>query len=256
MPGQIEREHKELAEKRLGELAGRIGAAKHEVVLGTPHLEIVRYAAGRGLWVVVGTNGVRITEPLARRLSAEGVRGMALSLDALAPDVHDGFRAVRGAWDNTVRGAAILERVGLPFIVQTTVGRHNLTELPDIARFARDELGAKVWNLYFLVQTGRGQFVSDISADEYDRVLADLAEIQREHQGRMLVNAKCAPHYVKHLFEDDPDSPFIKSFAGGAGGCPAWMCQTGFSIWRAGSSPGNFSRKVRYSSTFFGITSK
>ncbi|MNC93583.1 hypothetical protein D3C83_102460 [compost metagenome] len=34
------------------------------------------------------------------------------------------------------------------------------------------------------------------------------------------------------------------------------MCQTGFSICRAGSSSGYLARKVRYSSTFFGITSK
>ena len=39
--------------------------------------------------------------------------------------------------------------------------------------------------------------------------------------GRMLVNAKCAPHYVRILQAEDPTSPFLKSYAGGAGGCPA-----------------------------------
>ena len=37
----------------------------------------------------------------------------------------------------------------------------------------------------------------------------------------MLVNAKCAPHYVRVLTDKDPSSPFLKSYAGGAGGCPA-----------------------------------
>src|SRR5262245_13939996 len=36
--------------------------------------EIVTRAAERGLWVVVGTNGVRITEDVAQRLSAAGAR--------------------------------------------------------------------------------------------------------------------------------------------------------------------------------------
>ena len=67
-----------------------------------------------------------------------------------------------------------------------------------------DRLGAKVWNLYFLVPTGRGQFVSDISPVEYDDVLEELSRIQLRYQGKMIVNAKCAPHYVKHLFETDP----------------------------------------------------
>ena len=73
-----------------------------------------------------------------------------------------------GAWQNTVEGAAILNRTGLPFIVQTTAGSHNLGELDAIADFAHDRLAAKVWNLYFLVPTGRGQFVSDMTPAQYD----------------------------------------------------------------------------------------
>src|SRR5205085_11956204 len=140
-----------------------------------------------------------ITENLARVLQAEGVRGLALSLDALDAERHDAFRRVRGAWENTVEGAKILTRVGLPFIVQTTVGAHNRDELAAIAAFAHEALGAKVWNLYFLVPSGRGAFVSDLAPEEYDQVLAELANIQRNWSSRMLVNAKCAPHFVRTL---------------------------------------------------------
>ena len=127
-----------------------------EPLLRRDILEIVRRASERGLWVVVGTNGVRITENVAKRLAEAGARGLSLSLDALDPDRHDGFRKVRGAWRNTVEGAEILNRTGLPFIVQTTAGSHNLGELDAIADFAHDRLADKVWNLYFLVPTGRG----------------------------------------------------------------------------------------------------
>ena len=196
---------------------------------------------------------MRITENLARRLAEAGARGLSLSLDALDPDRHDRFRKVRGAWRNTVEGAEILNRTGLPFIVQTTAGSHNLGELDAIADFAHDRLAAKVWNLYFLVPTGRGQFVSDITPAQYDEVLASLYRIQRKYDRRMLVNAKCAPHYIKTVLENagagqadasptDPDgcrlrqataacsngagaswpglSP-IRTYSGGAGGCPA-----------------------------------
>jgi radical SAM protein with 4Fe4S-binding SPASM domain len=192
-----------------------------EPLLRRDILEIVRYASAKGLWVVVGTNGVKITPTLAGLLLKEGVRGLSLSLDALDPERHDRFRRVTGAWRNTVDGARILKTAGLPFIVQTTVGAHNVGELAAIAAFAHDELRASVWNLYFLVPTGRGAFVSDISPDEYDGVLAELSTIQKAYQGKMLVNAKCAPHYVKTLIEQDQDSPFLKTYTGGAGGCPA-----------------------------------
>jgi radical SAM protein with 4Fe4S-binding SPASM domain len=223
-----------------------------EPLLRRDILEIVRRASQRGLWVVVGTNGVRITENVAGQLAAAGARGLSLSLDALDPERHDRFRRVRGAWRNTVEGAAILNRTGLPFIVQTTAGSHNLGELEAIADFAHDRLAAKVWNLYFLVPTGRGQFVSDISPAQYDEVLASLYRIQRNYDRRMLVNAKCAPHYIKTVLENarlraedgqrasarraESDvthseagpgeeallerSP-IRTYSGGAGGCPA-----------------------------------
>ena len=205
-----------------------------EPLLRRDILEIVRRAAERGLWVVVGTNGVSITENLAKRLAEAGARGLSLSLDALDPDRHDRFRNVRGAWRNTVSGAEILNRTGLPFIIQTTVGSHNLGELEAIADFAHDRLAAKVWNLYFLVQTGRGQFVSDITPAQYDEVLASLNRIQRKYDRRMLVNAKCAPHYIKTVLENanrsgsdradaqtDQVPAQIRTYSGGAGGCPA-----------------------------------
>jgi radical SAM protein with 4Fe4S-binding SPASM domain len=128
---------------------------------------------------------------------------------------------VRGAWRNTVEGAKILTRAGLPFIVQTTVARHNVTELAAIADFAHGELGAKVWNLYFLVPSGRGAHVSDLEAAAYDQVLVELRVIQKRFAGRMLVNAKCAPHYARVLVAEEPASPTLKGYAGGAGGCPA-----------------------------------
>ena len=192
-----------------------------EPLLRRDILEIVRYAHGRGLWVVVGTNGVKITETLAGLLKKEGVRGLSLSLDALDAGRHDTFRRVRGAFDNTVNGAKILARAELPFIVQTTVGAHNADELEKIADFAYDGLGAKVWNLYFLVPTGRGGFVSDIAPEAYDGVMRELQRIQHRYAGRMIVNAKCAPHYVRTLLTHEPDSPALKAYAGGAGGCPA-----------------------------------
>jgi radical SAM protein with 4Fe4S-binding SPASM domain len=192
-----------------------------EPLLRRDILAIVARASARGLWVVVGTNGVRVTENLAKKLADAGGRGLSLSLDALDPDRHDRFRNVRGAWQNTVTGAEILRRTGLPFIVQTTVGSHNLDELEAIADFAHDRLAAKVWNLYFLVPTGRGQFVSDITPGQYDAVLAALYGIQRKYERRMLVNAKCAPHYVKTVLEHGDGADQIRTYSGGAGGCPA-----------------------------------
>ncbi|MEE9132175.1 MAG: radical SAM protein [Gemmatimonadota bacterium] len=191
-----------------------------EPLLRKDVFEIASHADSKGLWVVVGTNGVLVTEELCRRVIDAGIRGVALSLDSLDPATHDLFRGVQGAWDNTVNGSKVLRAAGLPFIIQTTIGKHNLGSILDLARFAY-ELGARVFNLYFLVPTGRGAYTSDITAQEYEDTLTQLIELQKEFAGVMLVNSKCAPHYQRLLYQHDSDSPFLKSFAGGAGGCPA-----------------------------------
>ena len=73
-------------------------------------------------------------------------------------------------------------------------------------------MGAKVFNLYFLVPTGRGQFVSDISQKQYNEVLTTFSLIQKKYERKMITNAKCAPHYIKLLYEEDPNSKFLKHF--------------------------------------------
>ena len=122
--------------------------------------------------------------------------------------------------------------------MQTTAGSHNLGELEAIADFAHDRLAAKVWNLYFLVPTGRGQFVSDITPAQYDEVLASLYRIQRKydrpdarerqvraalHQdrpgaGRRGPIRSCGRRPAKRRHARHVP---IRTYSGGAGGCPA-----------------------------------
>jgi len=191
-----------------------------EPLLRKDVFEIASYATSKGLWPVVGTNGVLITETLCERMIESGIRGVALSLDSLDSATHDRFRRVQGAFDNTVEGSQILERAGLPFIIQTTIGAHNIDELAGIAAMAFG-LGARVFNVYFLVPAGRGSFISTITSEQYEDSMGMLQTLQKEYKGRMVVNSKCAPHYQRFLYEREPDSPFLKTFGADAGGCPA-----------------------------------
>ncbi|MFN3532356.1 MAG: SPASM domain-containing protein, partial [Candidatus Brocadia sp.] len=105
----------------------------------------------------------------------------------------------------------------IEFQIQTTVTQKNFQEIPDIIEFSYN-LGAKVFNLFFLVCTGKGQELTDITPRQYDQALRKLYEIQKKYQGKMLVGAKCAPHYRRIVYEHDASSPLIRTYAGG---CPA-----------------------------------
>ncbi|MFQ5344302.1 MAG: radical SAM protein [Anaerolineae bacterium] len=194
-----------------------------EPLLRADVYDLARAGREAGFTVVVGTNGTRLTPERLARLREAGVQGVALSLDSLRPEAHDTFRGRPGGWQATVASIEHLREDGLPFVLQTTVSRANLEELPNLVAFAA-ETGARTYNLYFLVPTGRGEtFTSDITPGEYERLLHDIQGWQEAYAGRLLLSAKCAPHYQRVLWEHDPDSSYLRAFDQGAGGCPAGM---------------------------------
>jgi radical SAM protein with 4Fe4S-binding SPASM domain len=48
-----------------------------------------------------------------------------------------------------------------------------------------------------------------LSPAENDDVLRELASLEREYRGRMLVRSKCQPQIMRHAWETDPDSPLL-----------------------------------------------
>jgi AdoMet-dependent heme synthase len=170
--------------------------------------EIAAYASRRGATVVVGTNGTMLTEERITALQQAGVRGVAVSIDSLRPTYHDNFRHAKGALGDTVAALGRLREHKLDFIVQTTVTKGNRAELERLVAWSADE-GAVAFNCYFLVATGRGAGLSDLAPAEYEAVLADLARWQKDYRGRLLVRAKCAPHFMRHVHALDPDSPIL-----------------------------------------------
>ncbi|HET9385541.1 MAG TPA: radical SAM protein [Gemmatimonadales bacterium] len=170
--------------------------------------EIAAYASQRGATVVVGTNGTLLSDERIAGLKAAGVRGVAVSIDSLRPTYHDNFRHGKGSLDDTVRALGRLRAQQLDFVIQTTATKGNRAELERIAQWSA-ELGAVAFNCYFLVATGRGAGMSDLSPAEYEAVLADLARWQRDYRGTMMVRAKCAPHFMRHVHLLDPDSQIL-----------------------------------------------
>ena len=170
--------------------------------------EIARYASARGATVVVGTNGTLLTDERIAALQEAGVRGVAVSVDSLRPSYHDNFRHGKGSLAETQRSLARLRARRLDFVIQSTVTKGNRAELPRLVEWSAGQ-GAVSFNCYFLVSTGRGAALTDLAPADYEAVLADLARWQREYRGRMLVRAKCAPHFMRHVHRADPGSPIL-----------------------------------------------
>jgi MoaA/NifB/PqqE/SkfB family radical SAM enzyme len=148
-----------------------------EPLLRKDVFELAGYAAEKRFTVVLGTNGVLLREKQAKLMRQHGIRGASISLDSTDKKKHDEFRHLRGAWDGAVRATQALRSEGLDFSLHMTVTDWNVEELPAMIDLA-NEVGAKVLNLFFLVRTGRGQSLTDIAPDQYERILKYLAQAQ------------------------------------------------------------------------------
>ncbi len=171
-----------------------------EPLLRRDLLALARRASGRGLMVVLGSNGTLLDAHAARALKQSGVRGVGISVDSLDPEKHDAFRGVRGAWKKALHAIDACLAEGLEVALQTSVLPMNHEEVPRIAEFAREK-GVLAFNAYFLVCTGRGEKLTDITPGEHEALLEKLIAVQARHSGeqdRFMVRAKCAPH-VKRL---------------------------------------------------------
>ncbi|HYO45614.1 MAG TPA: radical SAM protein [Gemmatimonadota bacterium] len=169
---------------------------------------IASRAARGGATVVVGTNGTRLTSARIRSLKAAGVRGVAVSVDSLDPTYHDRFRHGEGSLGETLEAIERLREEELDFVVQTTVTRGNIDEIPRLVSWSAEK-GAVSFNCYFIVPTGRGEGMRGLPPEENDRVLAELVRLGREYRGRMMVRSKCQPQIMRHAYETDPESGLL-----------------------------------------------
>ncbi|HEX2253909.1 MAG TPA: radical SAM protein [Thermoanaerobaculia bacterium] len=179
-----------------------------EPLLRTDLEEIAEHAGARGATVVVGTNGTGLTTERIASLQSAGVQGVAISVDSLSERYHDRFRHGEGALADTLAAVERLRAARLDFVVQTTVTRGNRAELPRLVEWAA-AAGAVCFNLYFLVETGRGEGMHGLAPEENESVLAELVALGGEYRGRMMVRSKCQPQIMRHVYEDDPTSPLL-----------------------------------------------
>jgi AdoMet-dependent heme synthase len=160
--------------------------------------DIARYASEAGLPVALATNGTLIDASVAERVKASGVKRVSISFDGPDAATHDAFRGLPGAFEAAIRGFKALQAAGLPVQINTTVAKHNESQLEAMRILAKD-LGAVALHLFLLVPVGCGLQISEeqqISAQQYERVLNWLYDVEQAEPDLQL-KATCAPHYFR-----------------------------------------------------------
>ncbi|MFQ6004348.1 MAG: radical SAM protein [Woeseia sp.] len=181
--------------------------------------EIISYGAALNLAMVVGTNGIMLKEHRVRSLKRAGVLGLGISVDSLDPEYHDGFRGRSGAWALTMAGIEACRRHDVSFQIHFSISESNAHELPRMIDFARD-CGARVLNIFFLVCTGRGESVTDLTPQRYEQILGELIEAQ-ERCSDLIIRARCTPHFKRIAHQRKPASALNRISGQDGDGCIA-----------------------------------
>jgi len=156
--------------------------------------EFVRYGASKGLKMGLGSNGSLIDAAAAKQLKEAGIETVSISLDSHIPEQHDEFRGVSGSWEKAVNAIKALQQNGVLVQVNTTLTQQNYDQIDDIMALA-ENIGVENFHLFFLVPTGRGVKMADISPAQYENMIKTTFAKVAKH--RLNVRPSCAPQFMR-----------------------------------------------------------
>ena len=158
--------------------------------------DIITYGNSIGLRMVIALCGQFLSSAIMQRLKACGVLKVSFSLDGSTAESHDHFRRVEGSFDAVLQGMAYARAIGMPFQVNSTISKINVSELPGILDLTIQS-GADSFHPFLLVPTGNAKELLDmeLSAEDYEKTLFWIHE-QSKIQN-IMVKPTCAPHYYR-----------------------------------------------------------
>ena len=127
-----------------------------------------------------------------------GVARISVSVDGWDAASHDDFRQVPGSFDRAIFALEEAQRIGLSTQINTTVSRHNYRHLAEIADIV-DRVGSDMWDVFFLVPTGRGASQQELNAEEFEEVFGFMYE--RSKSTRAVIKTTEAMHYRRYLMQ-------------------------------------------------------
>lgn len=191
--------------------------------------EIASHASSRGIRAVMSPSGSNITPVVIEKMKASGIKMISISLDGFNPAVHDGFRQVPGAFDMALNSITCARQGGLPFRVNTTVTQHNLHDLQNILKLVV-EIGAKEWDVFMLVPTGRGKVEMEITPQQYEETSHFV--YNSNLSSPIPIKMTCSPQYTRVNAQRRKDSESqgsqVRGRAGPHGGGSGCMASNGF----------------------------
>lgn len=158
--------------------------------------DLIRHGHRRGLKMgTIPAETPRLTRERVVALRDAGLDQMALSLDGSRAERHDGLRGVDGCFDIALRAAGWAHEANLPLQINTVVCAETFDDLPAIADLV-ERLGIVFWEVFLLVETGRGAQLRNCTAQQVEDMFAFLYDLSK--RAPFLIKITEAPHYRRY----------------------------------------------------------
>lgn len=214
-------------------------------------LELISYAAGKGLRPVVSTNGTLITPEKAKQLKKSGVKYVGISLDGLEQR-HDLFRGRKGAFAQSLAGLRNCLSVGQKVGVRFTISKHTYPDLDGVLDLIDRENIPRAC-FYHLVYSGRGSTLQteDVTREEsrraLDKIIAKTLDLHRKGKKTELLtvdNHADGVYLYQWMKEHDPErAPLLLGLLRRNGGNRSGVA-IGCVDWHGRIYPDQFTRDV------------
>jgi radical SAM protein with 4Fe4S-binding SPASM domain len=156
--------------------------------------ELIQYGTEKGLRMGLGSNGGSIDSRVAEKLKEAGIKTVSISLDSPIPEQHDEFRGVAGSWQKAVNAIKVLRENDVLVQVNTTLTQENYNQIDDIMSLS-EQIGVENFHLFFLVPTGRGAKIADISPAMYEDMIKGT--FAKTYKHKLNVRPSCAPQFMR-----------------------------------------------------------
>ncbi len=132
--------------------------------------DLIEYTTKSGITVSLSPSVTPLLNKEAiTTIKGLGIKTISISLDGGTQKVHDSIRGIEGHFEQTLKAISDLVKEGIKVQINTTVMRYNVTELPAIVKIIKD-YEVKIWEVFFLIKTGRGTKAEEITPPEYENV--------------------------------------------------------------------------------------
>jgi SynChlorMet cassette radical SAM/SPASM protein ScmE len=172
----------------------RVTLTGGEVFTRPDFFELVDGVVANRMRYSILTNGTLVDEDVLaqfqvgkRRLRLESIQ---VSIDGSCAEVHNQSRP--GSFDRALRGLRLLKEAGFPVTVRTTINRHNLHDLENVARLLLEDVGLPSFSTNEAMPMGAGcdnQGAITLTAAETREAMHIMERLLARYPGRLQANA-------------------------------------------------------------------